>query len=207
MRTIQIISILLLQSISIAQESNRVLRGVDFFPVEPGMIHYYDMLNEDGKPVSMYTRVSIENHVSSKAIQIPVKTTRFFLGTIMRETIDVYRIKSDGKVVHESTLNGQFQKLSALNTYLPADIRVGEKWGYRDPSGDVFQNRIVELIDTIHLPNGLVINDVIKVETSYTPPGYNEEVTSQFKYFAIGKGYLGFQFTDSEGKWTEVLRP
>ena len=77
MRTIQILSFLILLSISNAQESEPVHKGSDYFRLQPGKSWYIDGRSAEGQQLSIYRRYSIEEHVSSKSSQVPVKIESF----------------------------------------------------------------------------------------------------------------------------------
>ena len=205
MRTIQILSILILLSISNAQESGPVHRGSDYFRIQPGKSWYIDMRGRDGQLVSMYRRYSIEEHVSSESSQVPVKIESFMYGKLFREMIEVYRIKPDGEIEHEiNIIGGRFERFDPPKVYLPAEMRIGTHWSIKELSGDVFQLSIEEFIDELKLPNGLIINDVVRVKEDYQSES-GESLIYVHKYYGKGMGYLGSQFSD--GHWFEVLRP
>ena len=204
MRNIKILSILILLSISSAQEAEPIHKGSDYFRIQPGESWYIDGRGRDGQQVSMYRRYSIEEHVSSESSQIPVKIESFMYGMLIMKMIEVYRIKINGEIEHEKTIqNGEFQGYDPPKVYLPAELRIGTQWSIKDRGGDEFQLSIEEFFDELKLPNGLILNDVVKVKQDYQSEG-GESLVHMYEYYGKGIGYIGGQFSD--GHWFEILR-
>ncbi len=205
MRTIQILSILILLSLYNAQESEPVHKGSDYFRLQPGKSWYIDGRGVDGQQLSMYRRYSIEESVSTTSSQVPVTVESFMYGKLFMEVIEVYRIKPNGEIEHEKTIqNGQFQGYDPPKVYLPAEMRIGTHWSIKERSGDVFQLSIEEFLDELKLPNGLIIKDAVKVKKDYQSEG-GESLVYVYEYYGKGMGYVGGQF--SNGQWFELLRP
>lgn len=205
MRIIQILSILILLSISSAQETERVHKGSDYFRLQPGKSWYIDGRAADGQQLSMYRRYSIEEHVSATSSQFPVTVQSFMYGMLFMEVTEVYRIKPSGEIEHEKTIqNGRFHTYDPPNVYLPTEMKIGTHWSIKERSGDVFQMSIEEFLNKLKLPNGLIITDAIKVKKDYQSES-GESLVYVYEYHGRDVGYIGGQF--SNGQWFELLRP
>ncbi|MBW8035636.1 MAG: hypothetical protein FVQ79_08405 [Planctomycetes bacterium] len=205
MRTIQILSILFLLSMSNAQESEPVHKGSDYFRLQPGKSWYIDGRAADGQQLSMYRRYSIKEHVSATSSQVPVTIESFMYGRLFMEVTEIYRIKPNGAIEHEKTIqNGRFHTYDPPNVYLPTEMRIGTQWSIKERSGDVFQMSIEEFLDELKLPNGLIFNDVVKVKRDYQSES-GESLVYVYEYYGKGMGYIGGQF--SNGHLFELLKP
>ncbi|UCH64112.1 MAG: hypothetical protein JSU77_06735 [Fidelibacterota bacterium] len=205
MKNIQILTILTVLSALSSQELNQIHRGTDYFTVEPGKTWYIDTVNREGQLLSAYRRYTIESHTPKGSVQIPVKVESFFLGTILFQWTEIYRVNPDGGIDHEKTVrNGRLENYDPPRIYLPAELKLGSRWSYSEPTGDVYISQVMAFIDTLSLPNGLIVNDVVKIKKDWTSEN-GELRTSLFQYFADGMGYVGMHFS-GEG-WVEVRRP
>lgn len=203
MKTNIILSILILTTLLGAQETGTIARGSDYLCTQPGKVWYIDGWGSDGRPVAMNRRYSIPDHIAPNSAQVPVKIESFIQGMKFMETIEVYRIKGDGSVFHEkSQMGGIFKTFDPPQMQLPARLEVGTRWSITEPSGDVFHLRIEEAIEKLKLPNGLIINNAIKIAKEYRYSA--EHGVTMFEYYGRGLGFIGSQLSD--GKWAEVLR-
>ncbi len=204
MRVVQFLPLIIVLASAHGQEEEISYTGADYFRFKPGAQWQMIILGGDGGEAG---RTTFAEPSAATKDKIGVLSQTKISGIIGGKTVQIFALGEDGTVLLKSWASeigtsGQIinQEFDPPQIYLPAKLKIGTKWSFEEPTGDIHNCEITDRILVFDLPNGQTFIEVLEVRVVLQSGSTG---ITLHKYLAPDYGIIGTKMPN--GRWYEYL--